>query len=318
MSISTVTDAEVLTIEEAAAVLRIGRNAAYALARQWRSTGGQEGLPCIELGRTLRVPRRALQQLLATTPTTMDQTGARPRRLSRDALVRRRVRRILATPGLSVDVRLRPVRTLGVLLSTLPWRTRMRGHVAKKGNRYYAVVYEGTDPGTGKNKYKWVAAGTRRSDAESLVNELVGRRLRGEEVGSDRSTLGAYLTDRWLPLQESRLRPSTFNSYRATIELHVLPYIGKLRLDKLQADDLEGLYVQLLRSGLRRGKNGRRAERDLRPLRPPRAEQGAWRRTPEGHSHSKRRHARRRTPSARRLGPGLASRSGTPLNSVGS
>ena len=68
--------------------------------------------------------------------------------------------------------------------------------------------------------------------------------------------MGAYLTDRWLPLQESRLRPSTFNSYRATIELHVLPYIGKVRLDKLQADDLEGLYVKLLRSGLRRGKNG--------------------------------------------------------------
>jgi transposase len=69
MSISTVTDAEVLTIEEAAAVLRIGRNAAYALARQWRSTGGQEGIPCIELGRTLRVPRRALQQLLDAVST---------------------------------------------------------------------------------------------------------------------------------------------------------------------------------------------------------------------------------------------------------
>lgn len=50
----------------------------------------------------------------------------------------------------------------------------MRGHIAKRGNRYYAVVYEGTDPGTGKDKYKWVAAGTRRSDAERLVNELVG------------------------------------------------------------------------------------------------------------------------------------------------
>jgi excisionase family DNA binding protein len=57
---------EVLTVEEAAAVLRIGRNAAYALARQWRATGGREGLPCIELGRTLRVPRTALQQLLRT------------------------------------------------------------------------------------------------------------------------------------------------------------------------------------------------------------------------------------------------------------
>jgi hypothetical protein len=55
---------EVLTIEEAAAVLRIGRGAAYALARRWRATGGAEGLPVIELGRSLRVPRRELDRLL--------------------------------------------------------------------------------------------------------------------------------------------------------------------------------------------------------------------------------------------------------------
>ncbi|MEI2650922.1 MAG: helix-turn-helix domain-containing protein [Microthrixaceae bacterium] len=58
------TDPEVLTIEEAAAILRISRNAAYVAARQWRTTGGTAGIPCIEIGRTLRVPRGALEQLL--------------------------------------------------------------------------------------------------------------------------------------------------------------------------------------------------------------------------------------------------------------
>ena len=56
--------AEVLTIDETAAVLRISRNAAYAAARQWRATGGEHGLPCIEIGRTLRVPRADLDRLL--------------------------------------------------------------------------------------------------------------------------------------------------------------------------------------------------------------------------------------------------------------
>jgi hypothetical protein len=65
-------DTEVLTVEEAAAILRIGRNAAYALARQWRATGGREGLPCIELGRSLRVPRAGLEQLLAPVPSPVD------------------------------------------------------------------------------------------------------------------------------------------------------------------------------------------------------------------------------------------------------
>lgn len=58
---------EVLTVEEAAAVLRIGRGAAYALARRWRATGGREGLPVIELGRSLRVPRCELDRLLHPT-----------------------------------------------------------------------------------------------------------------------------------------------------------------------------------------------------------------------------------------------------------
>jgi len=55
---------EVLTVEEAAAILRIGRSSAYALARRYRATGGREGLPVIELGRHLRVPRNGLRRLL--------------------------------------------------------------------------------------------------------------------------------------------------------------------------------------------------------------------------------------------------------------
>ncbi len=66
------TQAEVLTVEEAAAILRISRNAAYALARQWRASGGRRGIPCVELGRCLRVPRAALRQMLEGTTSPDD------------------------------------------------------------------------------------------------------------------------------------------------------------------------------------------------------------------------------------------------------
>lgn len=65
--IGTDAHAEVLTVEEAASLLRISRNAAYAAARQWRATGGRQGLPCIEIGRILRVPRAGLDALLNGT-----------------------------------------------------------------------------------------------------------------------------------------------------------------------------------------------------------------------------------------------------------
>ena len=51
------------TVEEAARILRIGRTAAYGLARTWRETDGREGLPVVAFGRLLRVPRVALEAL---------------------------------------------------------------------------------------------------------------------------------------------------------------------------------------------------------------------------------------------------------------
>lgn len=63
----TDTPTEVLTIDEAAVILRISRNAAYAAAREWRATGGKAGIPCIEIGRTLRVPRADFERLLGRT-----------------------------------------------------------------------------------------------------------------------------------------------------------------------------------------------------------------------------------------------------------
>jgi hypothetical protein len=55
---------EVLTIEEAARILRISRGAAYALGHQYLDTDGRAGMPCRRLGRSLRVPTAALRRYL--------------------------------------------------------------------------------------------------------------------------------------------------------------------------------------------------------------------------------------------------------------
>jgi hypothetical protein len=60
---------DLLTVEEAARYLRIGRTKAYAMAKQWRATGGQAGLPVIDLENALRVPRDELEQFIGTKLT---------------------------------------------------------------------------------------------------------------------------------------------------------------------------------------------------------------------------------------------------------
>ncbi len=56
---------EILTVEEAASVLRISRASAYEAARRWRATQRVPGLPVIQMGRRLLVPRTALEEMLA-------------------------------------------------------------------------------------------------------------------------------------------------------------------------------------------------------------------------------------------------------------
>ena len=58
---------ELLTVEEASKVMRIGRQLAYDLANDYLASGGTQGLPVIRFGvKCLRVPRWALLELVST------------------------------------------------------------------------------------------------------------------------------------------------------------------------------------------------------------------------------------------------------------
>ena len=116
----------------------------------------------------------------------------------------------------------------------------MRGYVVKKGNQYYAGIYEGTDPTTGEERRRWHPGGPLKREAERLVNELVKRKDDGTYRGPDRLTLGEYLTTPWLPAQVGQLSPSTYDSSRRNIDLYVIPCIGGVPLQKLAAEGPTG------------------------------------------------------------------------------
>ena len=58
---------QLLTVDEAARLLRIGRSRAYELANDYLNSGGTTGIPVFRLGPgCLRVPRWALIELATT------------------------------------------------------------------------------------------------------------------------------------------------------------------------------------------------------------------------------------------------------------
>jgi excisionase family DNA binding protein len=55
-----------LTVKDAASVLRIGRSKAYEMTTLYASSGGTQGLPCLRLGDVLRIPKAALHEFVTT------------------------------------------------------------------------------------------------------------------------------------------------------------------------------------------------------------------------------------------------------------
>ena len=142
----------------------------------------------------------------------------------------------------------------------------MRGHVAKKGNRYYAVVYEGTDTATGRQRHRWYPGGETRKEAERVLGDLVKRLHDGDYRAPERITLGDYLVERWLPIRKNQLKKSTFSGYRGSIRNHVVPRIGSIQLQKLTSEDLDRFYADLLDNGRLNGGGGPLSSKTVRSI----------------------------------------------------
>jgi integrase len=63
-------------------------------------------------------------------------------------------------------------------------------------------------------------------------------------------TVDDFVTE-WLRAMEPTVRPSTFDSYSRNMRNHVVPHIGNVRLTRVDAGVLNGLYATLLASGRR-------------------------------------------------------------------
>ncbi len=128
----------------------------------------------------------------------------------------------------------------------------MKGYVKKRGYRYYAVIYEGRDPITGKEHRSWHPAGTDRAEAERLAAKLAA--AEAVRIDAVRSlTFGAYLTSQWLPAKQQHLATSTYRGYERNVRSHILPALGTVSIRRLRYQQIEALYDALLHPTTGRG-----------------------------------------------------------------
>lgn len=140
----------------------------------------------------------------------------------------------------------------------------MRGHIAKKGNRYYPVVDIGRHPETGKRQQKWHSGHRTKKEAEVALVRLVDQVNQGFYEAPTKQTVAEYFRE-WIDSTKTRLRPSTWESYRINVVAHIVPHIGPRRLQALTPTTLNSFYATLLQDGSRKdGQKGGLSPRTVR------------------------------------------------------
>lgn len=135
----------------------------------------------------------------------------------------------------------------------------------KDGMKYRVTVDYPTDPVTGKRKQRTETFRTKK-EGESREREWLTEIERGTAVDGTKMTLGEYL-QHWLESSvRHTVRQSTYTSYAHLVKNHLVPSLGSIPLQKLQAIQVQAFYGEKLHGGRADGEKGGLSPRTVRYL----------------------------------------------------
>jgi integrase len=124
-----------------------------------------------------------------------------------------------------------------------------QGTIFKRGNRYSVVLDLGKGP-DGKRIRKWHSGFRTKKEAQQAQIELLAALGRGAYVAPSKRTTGAFLREDWLPGLRAQVRPGTWAEHKSKVEVHLIPAIGGVQLQRLTPGQLNALYADLLERGV--------------------------------------------------------------------
>jgi integrase len=121
-------------------------------------------------------------------------------------------------------------------------RGRGEGSIYRRKDGSWVAQYTVGD----KRRYIY---GKTRKDVAAQLNKAIAERDSGIVYDSENLKVADYL-DRWLDSIRDTLRERTWRRHEEITRLHLKPSIGGIRLDKLNALEVQSLYRSKLDSGL--------------------------------------------------------------------
>lgn len=120
-----------------------------------------------------------------------------------------------------------------------------RGSLRKRGDVWYAYWRDAS----GRQRAK--AVGTRKKDAERFLNQITAELDQGTYKELRAITFQDF-AENWLrDYAAAHVKPSTLQSYRATVRNSFIPFFGPVNLSAIQPDDVQRYVAERLATGVR-------------------------------------------------------------------
>lgn len=127
----------------------------------------------------------------------------------------------------------------------------MAGQIIPRGNRTFLVrIYVGRDA-NGKRDYLNQTVRGSKKDAQIVLNKLLRDKDMGALIEPARMSLDEYL-DHWLETAvKPRVREGSYQEYASSLRRNVRPIIGAKKLGSIKPVDVQGLYTEMQKRGLK-------------------------------------------------------------------
>jgi len=118
----------------------------------------------------------------------------------------------------------------------------MRGSIVKRSDSYSIVIDISRDA-FGRRKQRWFSGFKSKEEAEKQLPRILVKLEDGELIDTNNITLSSFLDD-WLKnkIKKDRLSPTTVDGYNNIIFNHIIPTIGKLKLQDIKPYNLQKYF----------------------------------------------------------------------------
>lgn len=98
----------------------------------------------------------------------------------------------------------------------------------KRGdNRWVGSFYH-----NGERKYVYGSVGGKKDEARQKLKEAIKQAEAGTLVASNKQTVATFL-EYWLSVKKLPLKPGAYATYASYVNVHMVPHLGKIQLQKL-------------------------------------------------------------------------------------